>query len=99
MKYPFKVYQAQVEDHVFWIAESLCLNGCIGQGDTNEEAISALEENEVVWLETAKEDGIKIPPIPDAEGLRADLRETDLMVKQMRALHKEYLRRKMDKVD
>ncbi len=64
MNYPFKVYQTQVENHVFWIAECRCLKGCVGQGDTIDEAISELEENETVWLETAKECGIDIPSIP-----------------------------------
>lgn len=64
MKYPFKVYQTHVEKHVFWIAECPCLKGCVGQGDTIDEAIRELEENETVWLETAVECGIEIPSIP-----------------------------------
>ena len=34
MRYGFNVYQMKVEDHVFWIAESKDLKGCVGQGDT-----------------------------------------------------------------
>lgn len=64
MKYPFKMYQMQVEDHIFWIAESLSLKGCIGQGDSLEDAQKELEENESVWLETAEEFNMDIPPIP-----------------------------------
>ncbi len=64
MKYPFKVYQTQVENHVFWIAECPSLKGCVGQGDTIDKAISELEENETIWLETANECGIAIPSVP-----------------------------------
>ena len=36
MKYEFEVYQMQVEDHLFWVARSKILKGCLGQGDTAE---------------------------------------------------------------
>ncbi|GEM_PF-1037169 len=61
MRYGFNVYQMKVEDHVFWIAESKDLKGCVGQGDTIDEAIAELGQNEIEWLETAEELGIKIP--------------------------------------
>lgn len=64
MKYPFKVYQTQVDGHAFWVAECQTLKGCVGQGNTIEEACASLEENEEIWLETAEEFGIDIPPIP-----------------------------------
>jgi predicted HicB family RNase H-like nuclease len=64
MKYPFRVYQTKVERHLFWVAESQSLKGCVGQGDTLEEAVSELCENENIWLETACEFNIPIPPIP-----------------------------------
>ena len=63
IKYPFKVYQAENEGHIFWIAKSTGLKGCVGQGDLLVDAISELEENEQAWLETAKETGIPIPEI------------------------------------
>ena len=64
MKYPFSVFQTEIEGHVFWIAKSLYLKGCVGQGDTQEEAMKELSENEDAWLETAGEVGIPIPEIP-----------------------------------
>ena len=64
MIYPFQVYQSKVEDHVFWIARSSTLKGCIGQGDTPDEAIEELAENEQEWLSSAKETGIRIPDVP-----------------------------------
>lgn len=64
MKYPFRVYQTQVEAHVFWVAECPALKGCIGQGDTLEEAVAELEANEKSWLEVAQDCGIEIPAVP-----------------------------------
>ena len=64
MKYPFSVYQTEVEGHFFWIAKSLYLKGCVGQGDSQKEAMEELAENEKAWLETAAEVGLSIPDIP-----------------------------------
>lgn len=61
MKYEANIYQTQVEDHVFWVAESKVLKGCVGQGDSSQDAISELESNEEEWLDTALEVGIPIP--------------------------------------
>lgn len=61
MLYEFNVYQMEIEDHLFWVADSKFLKGCTGQGETSEEAIAELEVNEKEWLETAKEFGIPIP--------------------------------------
>lgn len=64
MKYPFRVYQTQVEGHVFWIAECPTLKGCTGQGDTVDSALAELAANEQSWLELAEEYGLDIPAIP-----------------------------------
>ena len=64
MRYPFNVYQTTVENHTFWIAECPALKGCVGQGETIDEAIKELEINEAEWLATAEEVGIPIPDIP-----------------------------------
>ncbi len=61
MKHPFSVYQKQVDDHVFWVAESATLKGCVAQGDTMQEALSLFEEVEADWLDTAEELGMPIP--------------------------------------
>lgn len=61
MKYEFRVYQMQVDEHLFWIAKSTALKGCVGQGETAQEAISELEANENEWLLTAEECNISIP--------------------------------------
>ena len=49
----------------FFVAMSKSLRGCVGQGSTSEAAIAELEENERVWLETAKEFGVPIPAVPE----------------------------------
>lgn len=64
MKYPFRVYQMENEGHCFWIAESQCLKGCVGQGEGIEEACRELELNENDWLEAAKAYNFEIPPVP-----------------------------------
>ena len=64
MKYPYTIFQSEAEGHRFWIAKSTLLKGCVGQGDTQEDAILELQENEAAWLETALDVGIPIPEIP-----------------------------------
>ena len=64
MKYPFHVYRTQVEEHVFWVAESRALKGCVGQGDTPELAIAELESNEQSWMALAELYGMEIPEVP-----------------------------------
>lgn len=61
MKYEAAIYQMTVEGHTFWVAESKSLKGCVGQGETSDEAVKELEQNEEEWLETAKIVGIPIP--------------------------------------
>ena len=65
MKYPYRVELIEEADgERCWVARSESLKGCIGTGDTPEEAAKELEENEVAWLETAQEYGTKIPAVP-----------------------------------
>ncbi len=61
MKYNFKVSQELVEGIPYWIARCLDVDTIVGQGNTPDEAIAELEENEAAWLEFAPEMGIKIP--------------------------------------
>lgn len=63
MKYPFSVAQMENDGHVYWVAKSSQLDGCVGQGNSAEEALVELAENEEAWLETAKEVGIPIPDV------------------------------------
>ena len=64
MKYPFHVTLTQEENENYWVAKSDTLKGCIGVGDTPDEAVNELSENEIGWLEAAAEAGIPIPSVP-----------------------------------
>lgn len=62
MLYEANIYQMKVEEHTFWVAESKVLKGCVGQGNSSDEAIKELEENEKEWINTARKFNIPIPP-------------------------------------
>ena len=65
MKYPYRVVKIQESDgEIYWVAKSESLKGCIGTGETPEEAARELEENEIAWLEAAQEFKIEIPEVP-----------------------------------
>ncbi len=64
MRYPFSAFYEKNDNVAYWVAKSASLKGCIGQGDTLEEALKELQENENAWLETAEEAGIAIPEVP-----------------------------------
>ena len=53
MIYPFQLNRQKERKHSFWVAKSLSLKGCVGQGDTPEKAVAELEGNEEEWLSTA----------------------------------------------
>ena len=61
MKYPFYTYIDETDGHVYWVAKSLSLKGCVGQGDTVDDAINELAANERAWLEAAREFGNHAP--------------------------------------
>lgn len=61
MKYQFYTYIDETDGHVYWVAKSLSLKGCVGQGDTVDDAINELAANERAWLEAAREFGIHAP--------------------------------------
>ena len=61
MQYHFYTYKDEVEGHTFWVAKSAVLKGCVGQGETPDDAINELAANEAAWLEEAREFGIAIP--------------------------------------
>lgn len=61
MKYNFRVYQTEANGVRFWVAESSDLEHCVGQGNTPEEAVEELEQNELTWLDVAQQFGDEIP--------------------------------------
>ena len=61
--YPFYTYTDEADGHAYWVAKSHVLKGCIGQGETEIDALRELADNEAAWLETAEEFGIPIPKV------------------------------------
>lgn len=64
MKYSYFTYKLLTQDGEIWVAESMSLNGCVGQGETIDDAVLELENNEKEWLKTAKKTGLIIPKEP-----------------------------------
>ena len=58
VKYPFVMYPAIEGGDV---GEIPALKGCLAQGETLDETIAELEIVENLWLQTAKESGLRIP--------------------------------------
>lgn len=62
MEHAFLVHQIEEDDGTIqWICEFPDLKGCIGVGNTYDEAVSEGMLNKEVWIETAKEVGREIP--------------------------------------
>ena len=61
MNYGFTVKQCLLDRELVWVAESSDLDGCVGQGETIDEAIEELRINEETWLSIAEEYGFTIP--------------------------------------
>lgn len=60
-KYPFTVRREQEGDHLFWVAQSDVLEGCVGQGESSAQAIRELAKNEDAWIEAATAHDIPVP--------------------------------------
>lgn len=65
LKYPITLHEDEDGGYVAQIKD---LPGCITQGDSLEESVEMLKEAKELWLETAYERGIPIPP-PSTEAL------------------------------
>ena len=64
MMYGYFTYKLETSDGSVWVAESLYLKGCVGQGSEIKDAVSELELNEKEWIKTAKKLKMKIPTEP-----------------------------------
>ena len=64
MKYGYFTYKLETADGLVWVAESLSLKGCVGQGATVELAVVELEQNETEWLKMARKLNLDIPKEP-----------------------------------
>ena len=90
MKYSFSISQVENDGEILWVAESQELKNCLGVGETQDEALAELAENEVLWLEMAKENNFPIPEpriwkLPTFSGkltLRLSPKEHELAAKQ-----------------
>lgn len=67
MRYPYKVGETIHDGELIWLAESTVLKYCFGVGDTKEEALEELAENEAAWLETAQANGYPIPEVENVQ--------------------------------
>jgi len=60
--YRIRVYPIKTDtDRTEWAAEFPDLPGCVGAGDTAEEAVAMAMDAKKAWIETAKEEGREIP--------------------------------------
>jgi len=60
--YRIKVYPIKTDaDTTEWAAEFPDLPGCVGAGDTAEEAVAMAMDAKKEWIETAMEEGRDIP--------------------------------------
>lgn len=64
MKYSYYTYLLETRTGSVWVAESLALKGCVGQGEDISSAVRELEANELEWLYAATKSGIDIPEEP-----------------------------------
>jgi len=66
-EYKIKLYPMKYEDNeTVWAAEIPELPGCIGAGGTPQEALVALEDAKMSWIDIAVSDGKSIPePMKD----------------------------------
>lgn len=58
VEYPFVIYPAQEGGYV---AEIPALKGCLAQGETFEETFNELNTVAELWIETARQNGEKLP--------------------------------------
>lgn len=61
MDYEIKMYTIETTNGTEYVAEIPELKGCIGSGNSYEEALNEVLENKVIYLETLKEIGKEIP--------------------------------------
>lgn len=64
--YQMRVYQYPNGDSFEWVVEFPDLPGCIGAGDTIEEALSEAQINKDLWIEAAIDIGRSIPTPSDS---------------------------------
>ena len=95
MDYAMRVYPMHLENgKTEWCVEYPDLKGCVGGGDTIEEAIADAQATKSVYLSYLKDEGIELP-VPKEEGglpsgkiaLRVPKTTHQLLVKKLDELH------------
>lgn len=88
MEYPMKVYPIHFDDgRTEWCVEYPDLKGCVGGGDTVEEAIADAEISKQVYLECLKSEGIEAP-VPTLE---TDLPSGKIALRVAKTTHKQLI--------
>ena len=59
LKYEIIIYWSEEDGH--YIAEVPELPGCMADGKTLEETLAMVQEVMQLWIETAREDGDRVP--------------------------------------
>ncbi|MCL6613045.1 MAG: toxin-antitoxin system HicB family antitoxin [Firmicutes bacterium] len=60
--YRIRIYPVDLDtDEIEWVAEIPDLPGCVGAGDTPEEALAMVKDAQKAWLDAAVESGKTIP--------------------------------------
>ena len=59
LKYEIIIYWSEKDGH--YIAEVPELPGCMADGETLEETLAMVQEVMQLWIETAREDGDRVP--------------------------------------
>ena len=94
-----KVYPMYLENgKTEWCVEYPDLKGCVGGGDTIEEAIADAQATKSVYLSYLKEEGIELP-VPKEEG---SLPSGKIALRVPKTTHKQLLENaqtKCDKID
>lgn len=88
--YRIKIYPTGEEndrdDQIEWVAEIPDLPGCVGCGDTPEEALAMVEDAKRSWIESALADGIDIPEPKNPDNFQYSGKFT---LRVPKSLHKE----------
>lgn len=85
--YRMRVYPIETDANtVEWIAEFPDLPGCVGAGDTAEEAVSMAIDAKKAWIGVALEDGKNIP---EAKNLYGNDYSGKFTLRLPKTLHKE----------
>lgn len=85
--YRMRVYPIETDANtVEWVAEFPDLPGCVGAGDTAEEAVSMAIDAKKAWIEVALEDEKNIP---EAKNLYGNDYSGKFTLRLPKTLHKE----------